>query len=251
MDSRRAIIWLLLAFFCWSCSARPGGRDAAPALLDGSDQALLVLAGDWNATQGNLQAFERSWTGAWKPVGGDVPVQMGRNGLGWGLGLHPEQDGGPRKGEGDGRAPAGVFSLGPAFGPAPLSPPNPAFPFQVMGPNSLCVDDEVSSYYNLLLESDAVPARNWDSAETMLRPDGLYELGLVVGHNPPPARPGAGSCIFLHLSRTPPAPGAGCTAMARPDLERLLRWLRADKRPVLVQLPRGVYERLKPVWGLP
>ena len=41
-----------------------------------------------------------------------APVSVGRNGAAWGLGLHAAQPQGPQKQEGDGRAPAGVFTLG-------------------------------------------------------------------------------------------------------------------------------------------
>jgi hypothetical protein len=39
--------------------------------------------------------------------------------------------------------------------------------------------------------------------------------------------------------------------MAQPNLEELLRWLDARKRPVLVQLTEGDYARLRAAWRLP
>jgi hypothetical protein len=35
------------------------------------------------------------------------------------------------------------------------------------------------------------------------------------------------------------------------SMEYLLRWLDAKKRPLLVQLPRAEFERLREAWGLP
>ena len=111
------------------------------------------------------------------------------------------------------------------------------------------MDDAASRHYNRIV-SPLGPAE-WDSAETMLRPDGLYALGAVLGHNASPPRPGAGSCIFLHVRRGPDVPTAGCTALDRPDLAELLAWLDAEKNPVLVQLPRPEFKRLRQAWGLP
>lgn len=177
-----------------------------------------------------------------------VPVSLGRSGLGWGLGLHAGKPAGPVKREGDGRAPAGVFAVGPAFGEAAAPAPTRLDYFQAT-PGLVCVDDAASRHYNRIV-SPLGPAE-WDSAETMLRPDGLYALGAVLGHNASPPRPGAGSCIFLHVRRGPDVPTAGCTALDRPDLAELLAWLDAEKNPVLVQLPRPEFKRLRQAWGLP
>ena len=252
MDNTRRAFWIAaLVLLCWSCGPRPGSRDKVVTPLDPSGQCLLVLSADWTATQGALRAYERSWTGSWKAVGPEIPVYLGRSGLGWGRGLHPEQAGEPRKAEGDGRAPAGIFALPSAFGRAPLTPPLKTFPFLVTDQDTVCVDDSVSSRYNTVFQADQVPSRNWDSFEHMLRPDGIYDLGLLVEHNPQPATPEGGSCIFVHLPHDPLKPTTGCTTVPRPDMERLLHWLDASRRPVLVQLPQAEYGRLREVWGLP
>ena len=39
--------------------------------------------------------------------------------------------------------------------------------------------------------------------------------------------------------------------MARSDLEKVLRWLRASARPHYVLLPRAEYLRLREPWDLP
>ena len=44
-----------------------------------------------------------------------MPITIGRAGAAWGIGLHPQQLG-PRKKEGDGRSPAGVFRIGDTEG---------------------------------------------------------------------------------------------------------------------------------------
>jgi L,D-peptidoglycan transpeptidase YkuD (ErfK/YbiS/YcfS/YnhG family) len=93
--------------------------------------------------------------------------------------------------------------------------------------------------------------KDWDSAETMLRPDGLYEWGVVEGHNLPPTQPGAGSCLFLHIWRGLGKPTSGCTSMSRQEMVRLARWLDPNEKPVLVQLPMEAYLTLAKPWGLP
>ena len=57
----------------------------------------------------------------------------------------------------------------------------------------------------------------------MWREDRVYDLVGVLAHNDDPPVPGLGSAIFLHLARPDFAPTEGCVALARPDLEALLR----------------------------
>jgi hypothetical protein len=229
----------------------PGIGQTTP--LAGSSQLVLVVAGNWNTDQGRLRRFERSEPhGTWHSIGEDVPVSLGRNGLAWGRGLHGERlSPAPIKAEGDGRAPAGVFSLPRTFiGPSESVGASPKFPVYQVTTQTVCVDTVASQYYNQMFEENTVP-KDWNSEERMLRPDGLYRYGLFVDHNAPNAQPGAGSCIFMHLWRGPGAPTAGCTAMAEPAMRVLLDWLDATKKPVLAQLPREELLRLAPVWGAP
>jgi L,D-peptidoglycan transpeptidase YkuD (ErfK/YbiS/YcfS/YnhG family) len=113
---RLALVCLLLA-----CAQQAAGRTPAP--LARSRQVVVVTTRGWDAVPGTLRRFERRGkSGAWVRVGADVPVAVGRNGLGWGVGV-VETGGmteGPAKREGDGKAPAGVFALGSAFGFAPF-----------------------------------------------------------------------------------------------------------------------------------
>ena len=62
---------------------------------------------------------------------------------------------------------------------------------------------------------------------------------------------GAGSCIFMHVWQGPSAPTVGCTALAIRPLVELMSWLAPLRTPVLVQLPRSVYERVRVEWDLP
>ncbi|HEX5726341.1 MAG TPA: L,D-transpeptidase family protein, partial [Longimicrobiaceae bacterium] len=176
----------------------------------------------------------------------------GRSGLGWGVGLHPAGGAGSVKREGDGRAPAGVFRLSSAFGYAgPVSVPWIRMPYVQADESVECVDDVRSRHYNRRVDRDTIPAPDWTSHEELRRPDELYRLGVWVDHNSDPPSPGGGSCIFLHIWAGPAVATSGCTAFRAADVEAVLRWLDPRARPLLVQLPREEYRRLRPEWRLP
>ncbi len=216
-------------------------------------QALVVRAGGWNATEGTLRLCSRDDPRSpWRFAPGGLPVMLGKHGLAWGRGIHPlTEEEKPRKQEGDGKAPAGIFRLRRAFGYAvPEEVPWIRLSYRRITTETLCIDDPVSPSYNRILNgAGMVP--DWKSREAMLREDGLYRLGAVIEHNTDPVLPGAGSCIFLHLQRGPALPTEGCTALSPEDLERVLRWLEPDAQPVLIQLPEGEYERRRAPWSLP
>ncbi len=178
---------------------------------------------------------------------------IGRHGLAWGIGLHgsPPPGAGQVKREGDGRAPAGAFALTSVFGYVPAARACiTQIPYQPLTASVEGVDDPDSRYYNRIVDSAGLTKKDWKSAETMLREDGIYRWGVFVAHNPEPL-PGSGSCIFLHIWRGPDVPTSGCTAMPADYIEGLVRWLDQKKQPALVQLPAEEYNRLKAGWRLP
>ena len=60
------------------------------------------------------------------------------------------------------------------------------------------------------------------SHETMWMTEPLYDLVVVIGYNTDPVVPGCGSAIFLHVAREDFTPTAGCIAIPREALARLL-----------------------------
>lgn len=79
----------------------------------------------------------------------------------------------------------------------------------------------------------------------------MYRLGLVVRHNRSPTAPGAGSAIFLHTTHASEGPTLGCTSMDQQALRTVIRWLEADRSPVLVQLPGQRFGDTPPVEPAP
>ena len=215
-------------------------------------QMVLVVTDDWNATTGRLQRFERTDDNAWRPVGAVSPIVVGRTGLAWGRGLHPEMPKDePVKREGDGKAPAGVFRLSAVFGYAAAGSKTLAMPYLPASTYSECVDDSRSVHYNRIIDRSKTTHRDWKSSERMRRKDELYRWGVVVDHNSDQPKRDAGSCIFLHIWRSPTSPTLGCTALAPDVTTGLITWLDARHQPVLVQLPQQIFERMSTEWQLP
>jgi L,D-peptidoglycan transpeptidase YkuD (ErfK/YbiS/YcfS/YnhG family) len=216
-------------------------------LPDNTRQLILVESDDWTSPTGELQMLSKS-TDGWHAVGAKIPVVLGRTGLAWGRGLQIDVDSGPQKYEGDGKAPAGVFRLGTAFGYAPQSPPEVRWPYRQAQDKDFFVDDPDSPNYNkwVTVESDASqPRPPWKSAEKMKRSDSLYEWGIVVEQNEMPVEKGRGSAIFFHVWRREGVPTAGCTAMSEENLLSLLRWLNPNDDPLVIQVPRTEINRVK------
>lgn len=213
-------------------------------------QLVIVTAPAGRSVTGFLQRWERPPEAlSWRPEGPAHPVSLGRAGLAWGVGLHASPEGAARKQEGDGKAPAGIFRLGTAFGYAPGAVPGSRWPYRQATDSDLFVDDPGSPDYNRWVTSDCGAAESrWASFERMRREDGLYRHGLVVEHNSSPPVPGCGSAIFLHIWKGPGEPTSGCTAMAEGDLIALLEWLRPEDHPLFVQVAEPDFACLRIKW---
>jgi D-alanyl-D-alanine dipeptidase len=215
--------------------------------LDDSEQLIVVTSQNWDDIQGTAQRYERHGQG-FEKFEAPFAVVLGKNGMGWGKGIIDIEPGsGPVKQEGDGKAPAGVFALGTAFGYEASA--QTRLPYLALSASIECVDDSQSTRYNQLVDGSLI-ASDWSSSERMRRSDDLYRQGIFIQHNTP-ATATAGSCIFFHIWRGPSAPTRGCTAMDPADIARLLDWLDPKKTPLLVQLPEAQYEQLRQRWKLP
>lgn len=223
-----------------------------------SNQIILVITDSATATNGTLYYMDRENNQEeWKMSSGQIPVVLGRSGLGWGIGLHksPRNSELPDKAEGDGKSPAGVFTLSHIFGYATAEVmTNLKMPYIHITELMECIDDVNSDYYNQIVSRKAVEALevvDWQSSEKMRHAGIYYELGVIVDHNSNDIKNGAGSCIFLHNWAKPDETMAGCTAMAPDKMKELVYWLDETKNPVLVQLTKQLYHELIKKWNLP
>jgi L,D-peptidoglycan transpeptidase YkuD (ErfK/YbiS/YcfS/YnhG family) len=226
--------------------------DALPMALTDARQLLVVTTPGWDVVAGELRRYERaSAGGAWTAVGSPTGIVVGKNGMAWDPALVPVIPG-PAKREGDGRAPAGAFALGTAFGlAAPAEAAWLKLPYLQEIATLECVDDPASAHYNRLVDRATVAAVDWKSSEKMAQVGEAYRWGVVVEYNTAPPIAGQGSCIFLHVSPTPGNGTAGCTAMPAPALDEVMRWLDPAFRPALVQMPTAARAALAGAWKLP
>ena len=127
-----------------------------------------------------------------------------------------------RKREGDGATPIAAMPLLSGFLRGDrLSRPQSLLPLQHIRPAMLWCDAPGHASYNRLVRAPFKP-----SHEEMRRADELYDICLVLDWNVTSRRRHAGSAIFFHLIRPGYEPTAGCIAVARRDMLRILPHLR-------------------------
>jgi L,D-peptidoglycan transpeptidase YkuD (ErfK/YbiS/YcfS/YnhG family) len=208
--------------------------------IPAAHQQMVVVACDhWGSSTGTMWLVERTGR-RWRPTDEHWAIDTGRNGMGWGRGLveNAEQLG-AQKSEGDGKAPAGIYEFGTAFGYDPSAPDGSRMPYKQATCHDYFVDDAGSPDYNtwVRLDPGSHPREHWHSFEEMRRSDDRYSLGIVIKHNMNPTVPGAGSAIFLHVWDQYGHGTAGCTAMSKANMIHLLSWLDSERQPLLFQLP--------------
>ncbi|PHS30909.1 MAG: hypothetical protein COA92_09130 [Sulfurovum sp.] len=203
-------------------------------------QLIVVTTKNWSTSNGTLQRFEKQ-DNSWTKVGKAIDIKLGRNGLGWGIGLHTvPKDAKIIKKEGDGKAPAGIFTLKQAFGYAPFKV---KYHYTIYKETDHCVDDMHSKLYNKIVDSNKVDI-DYKSKEHMRFPKDYYKYGIVVNHNhinEAGAVKGAGSCIFIHIKKVATA---GCTVMREDEMKEIIQWLDAKSEPLLVQGTVGLVNGL-------
>ena len=111
-------------------------------------QIILVVANDFNSTTAKLSCIEDG-----KAIYKNIPVNLGKNGLGWGVGLvdfyHDKNE--PIKKEEDKKAPAGIFKLSEVFGYEKI---DTKMKFLKATKELICVDDSNSKNYNLIIKNN-------------------------------------------------------------------------------------------------
>ena len=204
-------------------------------LLFCSQQIILVVADDMNSSTAKLECYQNS-TKIFKTI----EVNLGFNGLAWGLGeidITDKNSSKIFKREGDKRAPAGIFSLTKRFGYSQIS--DSKMPYLFATKSLICVDDPNANSYNRIINATG----DEKSFEYMRRDDDLYKYGIVVGHNLE-AKKGYGSCIFLHVQRDKHSPTMGCTSMQEKEIKKIVQWLDKEQHPILIQIPKQSAKRV-------
>ncbi|MCD6432832.1 MAG: L,D-transpeptidase family protein [Sulfurimonas sp.] len=198
--------------------------------LYSSQQIVLIIANDFNTSDAKLECFDGN-----KKVFNTIKVNIGKNGLGWGIGEIDlkQKSYEPLKYEGDKKAPIGVFRLTHIFGYTQKS--NFSMPYLHASKNLICVDDSNAKEYNQIID---MPKNKPKSFEFMKRDDHQYELGIVVSHNKKAVKK-RGSCIFLHVEKSKTASTAGCTSMSLSEIKKISFWLDESKNPILIQIPKS------------
>ncbi|MGE4399844.1 MAG: L,D-transpeptidase [Campylobacterales bacterium] len=133
-----------------------------------------------------------------------------------------------KKQEGDGKTPSGKYPLTALFG---NNNGNQKMPFIKTHPNLYCIDDSKSMSYNKIIDANKT-VKDYDSFEYMLREDGQYDVGAVIDYNEK-GEPMRGSCIFIHIQKSDTSPTAGCIALRKEDIVKLLNAIDKTKNPTV------------------
>jgi L,D-peptidoglycan transpeptidase YkuD (ErfK/YbiS/YcfS/YnhG family) len=156
----------------------------------------------------------RGWLTA---AGLTIPVALGRGGIR------------ANKREGDGGTPRGSFRPRRLWWRRDRSPqPRTFLPVRAIGPGDAWCEDPASRHYNQPVQLDSA-----NSADRLRRDDHLYDFIVEIDHNRSPRIKGRGSAVFLHLARERFGPTAGCVAMTKSSMLRLLRRLGPQTRIVI------------------
>jgi len=158
--------------------------------------AITVYAAAGDPRRGWLTAD--GWT---------VPVALGHGGI-----L-------ANKREGDGGTPMGTFHPRRLWWRADRHRrPRTLLPASPIRPEDGWCEDPRDRHYNrpIRLGRD-------QSGDRLTREDHLYDFIVEIDHNAAPRVAGRGSAVFLHLARSNFSPTAGCVAMTKSAMLRLLR----------------------------
>ena len=145
-----------------------------------------------------------------------IPVALGRGGI-----LADKR-------EGDGGTPRGIFHPLRLWWRADrYVRPATRLSVRAIRPDDAWCEDPADRRYN-----KPVKLRDSADADRLMRDDHLYDFIIEIDHNTAPRITGRGSAVFLHLARPGFAPTAGCVAMTKANMLRLLA--RIDRKTKIV-----------------
>jgi L,D-peptidoglycan transpeptidase YkuD (ErfK/YbiS/YcfS/YnhG family) len=135
-----------------------------------------------------------------------LPVAIGRGGIK------------ANKRESDGATPRGIFRLRRLWWRADRHPrPRTQLPVRRIRADDGWCEDPRDRHYN-----QRVTVPKGSAADRLTRADALYDFIIELDHNTRPRVTGRGSAVFIHVARPQFAPTAGCVALTKPMLRRLL-----------------------------
>ncbi len=128
--------------------------------------------------------------------------------------------------EGDGKTPLGEFELGITLS---MHDESREHLWTQITKDMYWVDDEKSKYYNKLVDASKVE-KDWSSAEHLIDHLISYEYLIEIKTNPNCLK-GKGSAIFLHCTKQTPT--AGCIAIPKEQMEKIINARTKDTRIVI------------------
>jgi L,D-peptidoglycan transpeptidase YkuD (ErfK/YbiS/YcfS/YnhG family) len=179
-------------------------------------RVITVVAASTRSTTATLQAWTKAPGGGWLRHGGALLAHVGAQGL----------TSAPN--ESLSATPIGSFGLTLAFG----SRPDPGTPLPYFRTDSAdwWVSDSGSPLYNQHARCSAGRCPfNTGVSENLYQAGYVYSYAVVIDYNRFPARPGAGSAFFLHV--TDGGPTAGCVSIPAANLVSLMAWLSPAAHP--------------------
>jgi L,D-peptidoglycan transpeptidase YkuD (ErfK/YbiS/YcfS/YnhG family) len=138
------------------------------------------------------------------------------------------------KWEGDGASPCGQWPIRRVvFRRDRWRRPRAGLPIAAIRPTDGWCDAPSDPNYNRPVKHPAGERPYSASAERLWRDDHVYDVIVIIGYNDRKRRRGAGSAIFMHISRPGYAPTEGCIALSHRDILRVLPMIGRNTRLVI------------------
>ena len=189
------------------------------SLLGDCQQLLVVYNTTASSIVSELKVYEKGNEG-WVAVDSLAgPCNVGRKGIAaYG-----------KKAEGDGKSPTGIFTITQYFSRFPKFTAN--LEKINVTQKTVWVDDPKDKLYNTYCEqNDTHPHKG----ERLIRKDGQYDYVMVIDYNTETPEPYKGSAIFFHVWTRLGGGTAGCVAVEKQHILKIMSWIDAKKHPMIV-----------------
>lgn len=189
------------------------------SLIGDCQQLLVVYNTKASSIVSELKVYEKGDEG-WVAVDSLAgPCNIGRKGFAaYG-----------KKAEGDGKSPTGIFTITHYFSRFPKFTAN--LEKIKVTQKTVWVDDPKDRLYNKYCEqNDAHPHKG----ERLIRKDGQYDYVMVINYNTEECIPYKGSAIFFHVWTRLGGGTAGCVAVEKQHILKIMGWIDAEKHPKIV-----------------